>query len=68
MSNSPIVIWGAGAIGGCVGAFLSRAGENVLFVDRAADHVAAMSKSGIRISGPVAEFTAPAQAVTTDAV
>ena len=68
MSNSPIVIWGAGAIGGCVGAFLSRAGENVLFVDRAADHVAAMSKSGIRISGPVAEFTAPAQAVTSDAV
>lgn len=68
MTNSPIVIWGAGAIGGCVGAFMARAGEDVLFVDRVAEHVAAMNETGLRISGPVAEFTTPVRAVTDDAV
>ena len=68
MTNSPIVIWGSGAIGGSVGAFMARAGENVLFVDRVADHVAAMNETGLRISGPIAEFTTPVRAVTDDAV
>ena len=68
MTNSPIVIWGSGAIGGSVGAFMARAGENVLFVDRVADHVAAMNETGLRISGPIAEFTAAVRAVTDDAI
>jgi 2-dehydropantoate 2-reductase len=68
MTNSPIVIWGSGAIGGSVGAFMARAGENVLFVDRVADHVAAMNETGLRISGPIAEFTTPVRAVTDDAI
>ncbi len=68
MTNSPIVIWGSGAIGGSVGAFMARAGENVLFVDRVADHVAAMNEKGLRISGPIAEFTTPVRAVTDDAI
>ena len=63
MTNSPIVIWGSGAIGGSVGAFMARAGEDVLFVDRVAEHVAAMNETGLRISGPVAEFTTPVRAV-----
>jgi 2-dehydropantoate 2-reductase len=46
-----IIVFGAGAIGGCVGAYMSRAGEDVLLVDRAAEHVAAMNASGLRISG-----------------
>lgn len=46
-----VTIYGAGAIGGCVGAYTSRAGEDVLLVDRAADHVAAMNASGLRITG-----------------
>ena len=37
---SAVVVWGAGAIGGTLGAHLARAGHDVLFVDRAADHVA----------------------------
>ena len=62
------MIWGAGAIGGTIGAFLAREGRDVLFVDRAADHVAAMNATGLRISGPVAEFTAPARAATPDSL
>ena len=68
MTNSPIVIWGSGAIGGSVGAVMARAGENVLFVDRVADHVAAMNETGLRSSGPIAEFTTPVRAVTDDAI
>jgi len=60
----PILVWGAGAIGGTVGAYLSRAGHQVLFVDRAAEHVARINASGLRISGPVASFTAAARAAT----
>ena len=40
-----LVIWGAGAIGGTIGAYLSRAGKNPLLVDADADHVAAMSSA-----------------------
>ena len=46
-----ITIFGAGAIGGCVGAYMARAGEDVLFVDRMVEHVDAMNASGLRLSG-----------------
>ncbi|MCX7373452.1 MAG: hypothetical protein NTW56_13635 [Alphaproteobacteria bacterium] len=36
-----ILIWGAGAIGSTVGAYLARAGHDVLLVDVDAAHVAA---------------------------
>ena len=51
-----ILIWGAGAIGGTVGAFLSEAGHAVTFVDTDAAHVAAIRDPahGLRITGPVA--------------
>lgn len=62
MSSTPILIWGAGAIGGTVGAYLVRAGEAVVFVDRDADHVAAINGSGFRINGPIDEFTIKAPA------
>ena len=39
MTMEEIVIWGAGAIGGTIGAYLVRAGEEVLFVDNAAARV-----------------------------
>lgn len=57
-----ILIWGAGAIGGTVGAFLARAGHDISFVDIDASHVAAINASGLRIVGPVEEFTAHAPA------
>ncbi len=52
-----ILIWGAGAIGGAVGAFLARAGHDITFVDIAADHVAAINATGLQITGPVDQFT-----------
>lgn len=70
MSNNDILIWGAGAIGGTVGAFLVRAGYDVTFVDIVPDHVAAIRdpKRGLRITGPVDSFTVTASAVTPDQV
>ena len=65
---SPIVVWGAGAIGGTIGAYLARAGRDVIFVDRDADHVAEMNRSGLRIEGPIETFTAPARAFTPSEV
>ena len=38
-----LVIWGAGAIGGTIGAALARARTNPLLVDADAAHVAALN-------------------------
>lgn len=62
------LIWGAGAIGGTIGAYLARAGHEVVFVDRDAAHVAAVNHSGLAITGPIAEFTAHAQAFTPETI
>jgi 2-dehydropantoate 2-reductase len=62
--SDPLLIWGAGAIGGTIGAYLIRAGEDVVFVDAAADHVAAMNATGLVIEGPVEEFRVKAKAFT----
>ncbi|HEX6763345.1 MAG TPA: amidase family protein [Gaiellaceae bacterium] len=57
------VVVGAGAIGGTVGAHLVRGGKDVLLCDTDADHVAAINAEGLRIEGPVEQFTAAARAV-----
>ena len=62
MCNDPILIWGAGAIGGTIGAFLSRAGFPVLLVDAVSAHVEAMHTKGLTIRGPVDAFTATVEA------
>jgi 2-dehydropantoate 2-reductase len=67
-SAEPALIWGAGAIGGTVGAYLARAGENLLFVDQVAEHVAAMNENGLAIEGPIETFTVPVKAATPEAV
>ncbi|HUB15432.1 MAG TPA: 2-dehydropantoate 2-reductase N-terminal domain-containing protein [Acetobacteraceae bacterium] len=63
---APILVWGAGAIGGSVGAWLTRAGHDVTFVDVVAEHVAAIRDParGLRIIGPVEQFTVTAPAFT----
>ncbi len=68
MNEGPILVWGAGAIGGTLGAYWARAGHDVLLVDQAADHVEAMNRSGLSIEGPVEEFTQAVRAVTPDHV
>ena len=47
MNQDTILIWGAGAVGGTLGAYLARAGEDVLLVDIAQDHVDAMNRDGL---------------------
>ena len=51
------LIWGAGAIGGTMGAFLARAGHDVTMVDAVREHVDAIMRDGIRITGPIVEFS-----------
>lgn len=58
-----IVIWGAGAIGGTLGAYLSKAGRDILFVDIVESHVQAINQNGLRIKGPLDEFNVRAPAL-----
>lgn len=62
----PILIWGAGAIGGILGAYWARAGIPVQMVDIVAEHAAACSTDGLRIEGPVEEFTQMVPCITPD--
>ena len=55
--RDPIVIWGAGAMGGSIGAWLVRAYQPVLLVDADRAHCLAIAEHGLRITGPVDEFT-----------
>ena len=50
-ASDPIVVWGAGAIGGAIGAYFVRAGQDVLFVDQDASHVEVMNREGLTIEG-----------------
>src|SRR5882757_10386723 len=62
-ASEPILIWGAGAIGGTLGAFWARAGVPVLLVDVVAEHVAACRTTGLKISGPIEAFRVTIPAV-----
>lgn len=66
MTGDPVLIWGAGAIGGVLGAYWARAGIPVLLVDIDAAHVAACRTTGLSITGPVDSFTVTIPAVTPD--
>ena len=55
--RGPLVIIGGGAIGGTIGAHMTRAGHDVLLCDADEAHVAAIREHGLRIEGPVDEFT-----------
>jgi 2-dehydropantoate 2-reductase len=58
------LIWGAGAIGGTLGAYLARAGSDVTMVDTAVEHVAAIARDGLRVTGPIDAFTVRVPAFT----
>jgi len=62
--TEPVLIWGAGAIGGILGAYWARAGVPVLMVDIDADHVGACRGVGLRISGPVDAFSVKVPCLT----
>jgi 2-dehydropantoate 2-reductase len=60
----PILIWGAGAIGGTLGAYWARAGVPVLLVDIVPEHVEACRTNGLSITGPIEDFRQVVPAVT----
>jgi 2-dehydropantoate 2-reductase len=62
------LVWGAGAIGGTLAAHLARAGHDVTVVDVVEDHIATIQRDGLRITGPIAEFTQRVPAFTPDTV
>ena len=66
--TEPVLIWGAGAIGGILGAYWARAGVPVLMVDIVPEHVAACATVGLSIEGPVEEFTQVVPCVTPEQV
>jgi 2-dehydropantoate 2-reductase len=63
-----ITVYGAGAIGGVTGAALARAGHDVLLVDRAEDHVAAMNAHGLTIESREGALTVPVRAISPRAL
>lgn len=58
-----ILVCGGGAIGGTIAAHLTRARHPVTVVDLVPEHVAAIRARGLRITGPVVQFTATCPAV-----
>jgi len=63
-----ITVYGAGAIGGVTGAALARAGHDVLLVDRAEDHVAAMNAHGLTIESRDGAVTVAVRAIAPSAL
>ena len=60
------LIWGAGAIGGTMGAHLARAGHDVTLVDNVQEHVHAVNRTGLHITGPIADFVVRVPAFAPD--
>jgi 2-dehydropantoate 2-reductase len=60
-----VVVVGAGGVGAYLGALLARSGRDVLFVDRWSDHVNAINRQGLRVTGQE-KFSVPAAAVRPD--
>jgi len=61
-------VWGAGAIGGTVAAYLRRAGLDITAVDANAAHVQAIRDRGLAIAGPIETFTQSMPAFTPNEV
>ena len=60
----PLLIRGTGAIGGALGEYLARAGDAVTMVDTVVEHVDAIRRDGLRVTGPIDEFMVRVPAFT----
>jgi 2-dehydropantoate 2-reductase len=58
-----IGIIGAGAIGSVVGGLLTKAGRDVTLIDQWPEHVEAMKRDGLRLSGTCGEHRIPVKAL-----
>lgn len=59
---SRYVVYGAGAIGGAIGALLQKSGVDVTFIARGA-HLAALQEKGLRLRSPSGEEVIPVKVV-----
>ena len=59
-----IGIIGVGAIGSVVGGLLTKAGQDVTLIDQWPDHVEAMKKIGLRLSGTCGPADLPVKQLT----
>jgi 2-dehydropantoate 2-reductase len=60
-----IAIYGAGAMGTVLGAYITKAGHQIDLINRNKDHVAALKSQGAKIIGTI-EFTQKVSAFTPD--
>ena len=58
-----VTIVGAGAIGGLAGAYMTRAGHDVVLVDHWREHVDALNAGGVRIDGIRGDLNVPVRAL-----
>ena len=58
-----LAVLGAGAIGSIIGAYLTRAGNDVTLIDPWGEHVETMRRDGLRITALDEEFTVPVTAI-----
>lgn len=61
-----LVVFGAGAVGGVVGALLHRAGHDVVLIARG-EHLAAIQRDGLRLESPKGASVESVRAVATPA-
>lgn len=59
-----VLVWGAGAIGGTLGAYFARAGHELTLVDVSEEHVSALARQGLSITGPIETFSVRVPAFT----
>ena len=62
-----IAVYGAGALGTVIGAYISKAGVEIDLISRNREHVTALKRNGAKITGTV-NFTVPVNALTPDKI
>jgi 2-dehydropantoate 2-reductase len=63
MAFEKLAVFGAGAIGSTLGAYLARAGQDITLIDMWAPHVEEMQHRGLKVTAPDEEFTVKVKAV-----
>ncbi|MDA1189166.1 MAG: 2-dehydropantoate 2-reductase, partial [Chloroflexi bacterium] len=57
MTKKRIAIFGVGAIGGCLGGYLTKAGVDVTLIDQWPENIEAIKANGLRVKSMEEEFT-----------
>ena len=68
MSDKKVVVFGAGAVGGTIAAYLAKAGHDVTVMDPWYAHILNIEQRGLRVAEPSREFTVKVRALQVDQV